>query len=57
MDTLGVDPVGVTVAPGGSLLITEDGSNSIWRVSYTGTTVGQKPTRGFLPTQPLYSKR
>ncbi len=50
-------PVGITVAPDGSLLITDDGSNSIWRVSYTGTTVGQKPTRGFLPTQPLYSKR
>jgi glucose/arabinose dehydrogenase len=30
-------PVGVTVAPDGSLLVTDDGSNSIWRVSYTGT--------------------
>ncbi len=29
-------PVGVTVAPDGSLLITDDGSNSIWRVSYVG---------------------
>jgi glucose/arabinose dehydrogenase len=29
-------PVGVTVAPDGSLLITDDGSNSIWRVSYAG---------------------
>jgi glucose/arabinose dehydrogenase len=29
-------PVGITVAPDGSLLITDDGSNSIWRVSYTG---------------------
>lgn len=29
-------PVGVTVAPDGSLLVTDDGSNSIWRVSYTG---------------------
>lgn len=28
-------PVGVTVAPDGSLLVTDDGSNSIWRVSYT----------------------
>ena len=27
-------PVGVTVAPDGSLLVTDDGSNSIWRVSY-----------------------
>ncbi len=29
-------PVGVTVASDGSLLITDDASNSIWRVSYTG---------------------
>jgi glucose/arabinose dehydrogenase len=29
-------PVGVAVAPDGSLLVTDDGSNSIWRVSYTG---------------------
>jgi glucose/arabinose dehydrogenase len=29
-------PVGITVASDGSLLITDDGSNSIWRVSYTG---------------------
>jgi glucose/arabinose dehydrogenase len=29
-------PVGVTVAPDGSLLVTDDGSNSIWRVVYTG---------------------
>jgi glucose/arabinose dehydrogenase len=29
-------PVGVTVAPDGSLLVTDDGSNSVWRVSYTG---------------------
>jgi glucose/arabinose dehydrogenase/cytochrome c5 len=34
-------PVGVTVAPDGSLLVTDDGSNSIWRVSYTGSG-GQK---------------
>lgn len=27
-------PVGITVAPDGSLLVTDDGSNSIWRVSY-----------------------
>jgi glucose/arabinose dehydrogenase len=31
-------PVGITVAPDGSLLVTDDGSNSIWRVSYTGGT-------------------
>jgi glucose/arabinose dehydrogenase len=29
-------PVGITVAPDGSLLVTDDGSNSIWRVSYVG---------------------
>jgi glucose/arabinose dehydrogenase len=29
-------PVGVTVAPDGSLLVSDDGSGSIWRVIYTG---------------------
>ncbi len=29
-------PVGITTAQDGSLLISDDGSNSIWRVSYTG---------------------
>jgi glucose/arabinose dehydrogenase/cytochrome c5 len=29
-------PVGVAVAPDGSLMVTDDGSNSIWRISYTG---------------------
>ncbi len=29
-------PVGITVAKDGSLLISDDGSNSIWRVSYDG---------------------
>jgi glucose/arabinose dehydrogenase len=29
-------PVGVTVATDGSLLVTDDGSKSIWRISYTG---------------------
>ena len=29
-------PVGVTTAADGSLLVSDDGSNSIWRVSYTG---------------------
>jgi glucose/arabinose dehydrogenase len=29
-------PVGVTVAPDGSLLVTDDGSKSIWRISYKG---------------------
>jgi glucose/arabinose dehydrogenase len=29
-------PVGMTEAPDGSLLVSDDGSNSIWRVSYIG---------------------
>lgn len=29
-------PVGVTVAHDGSLLVSDDGSNSIWRISYAG---------------------
>ena len=29
-------PVGMTVATDGSLLVSDDGSNSIWRVSYVG---------------------
>ena len=29
-------PVGVTVAADGSLMVSDDGSNSIWRVSYVG---------------------
>ena len=28
--------VGVTAAPDGSLLVTDDGSKPIWRISYTG---------------------
>jgi glucose/arabinose dehydrogenase/cytochrome c553 len=28
-------PVGVTVAPDGSLLVTDDGSKAIWRITYT----------------------
>ena len=35
-------PVGVTVAPDGSLLVSDDGSNSIWRVSFTGTKAALK---------------
>lgn len=35
-------PVGVTTGPDGALLVTDDGSNSIWRISYVG-----------LPTAPL----
>ncbi|HTZ48703.1 MAG TPA: PQQ-dependent sugar dehydrogenase [Verrucomicrobiae bacterium] len=37
-------PVGVAVASDGSLLVTDDGSNSIWRVVYTGGS--QKSTTG-----------
>jgi glucose/arabinose dehydrogenase len=29
-------PVGVAVAPDGSLFVSDDGSNSLWRVSYQG---------------------
>ena len=29
-------PVGVAVASDGSLFVSDDGSNSIWRVSYIG---------------------
>jgi glucose/arabinose dehydrogenase/mono/diheme cytochrome c family protein len=29
-------PVGITVASDGSLLVSDDGSNTIWRVSYSG---------------------
>jgi len=29
-------PVGVTVGPDGALYVTDDGSRSVWRVSYTG---------------------
>lgn len=29
-------PVGMTVAPDGSLLFSDDGSNTVWRVSYAG---------------------
>jgi glucose/arabinose dehydrogenase len=37
-------PVGVTVASDGALLVSDDGSNSIWRVSYSAAstrTAGQ----------------
>jgi glucose/arabinose dehydrogenase len=33
-------PVGIATAPDGSLLVTDDGSNSIWRVAYVGATEG-----------------
>jgi glucose/arabinose dehydrogenase len=34
-------PVGVTVATDGSLLVTDDGSNAIWRITYTGGKSGE----------------
>ena len=34
-------PVGVAVAKDGSLLVSEDGNGTIWRVSYKAETVGQ----------------
>jgi glucose/arabinose dehydrogenase len=33
-------PVGVTVASDGSLLVSDDGSNSVWRVTYSGRPGG-----------------
>ena len=34
-------PVGVTIDKNGALLISEDGSGTIWRVSYTGRSAGR----------------
>lgn len=38
-------PVGITVAPDGSMLVTDDGSNSIWRISYKGRWACRAPGR------------
>jgi len=35
-------PVGITEAQDGSLLVTDDGSNSIWRIRYTGANSQQR---------------
>lgn len=35
-------PVGITVAKDGSLLVSDDASNSIWRISYTGAQSNNK---------------
>lgn len=35
-------PVGVTIARDGSLLVSDDGSGSIWRVSYAGTRTARR---------------
>jgi glucose/arabinose dehydrogenase len=37
-------PVGVTVANDGSLIVVDDGSRSVWRVAYTGTTTASTHT-------------
>jgi glucose/arabinose dehydrogenase len=39
-------PVGVTTAPDGSLLVTDDGSNSIWRIVYIGKQNAKQATPG-----------
>ena len=40
-------PVGITVAQDGSLFVTDDGSGSIWHVSYTGaSSAGAKTATG-----------
>jgi len=39
-------PVGITVAKDGSLLVTDDGSNSIWRVSYTASSDASRNPNG-----------
>ena len=39
-------PVGITVAPDGSLLVSDDGSNSIWRISYAGKDASPQAGRG-----------
>ncbi len=36
-------PVGVTVDAAGALIVVDDGSNSIWRVRYTGKTAAPSP--------------
>jgi glucose/arabinose dehydrogenase len=36
-------PVGIAVAQDGSLLVSDDGSNSIWRVSYAGGSKAASP--------------
>jgi Raf kinase inhibitor-like YbhB/YbcL family protein len=45
-------PVGVTVAHDGALLVTEDGNNTIWRVSYVGGKPPSKP--GLTLTTPAF---
>ena len=44
-------PVGVTVAKDGSLFVTDDGSKSVWHVSYTGNQSSKVVAVG-VPVQP-----
>lgn len=44
-------PVGVTVANDGSLFVTDDGSKSVWHVSYTGSQTSKVVAVG-VPVQP-----
>ncbi len=40
-------PVGVAVAKDGALIVTDDGSGAVWRVTYTGrSAAGARPPRG-----------
>ncbi len=41
-------PVGVAVAKDGSLMVTDDASNSVWRVSYTGKKTQPEAHSGML---------
>jgi glucose/arabinose dehydrogenase len=44
-------PVGITVAQDGSLLVTDDGSNSIWRINYTNADSQRERNDGSQPTK------
>lgn len=39
-------PVGVTVAPDGGLLVSDDGSGTIWRITHSNTELSQSPGPG-----------
>ena len=47
-------PVGVVVASDGSLLVSDDGSNSIWRVDYV---TARPPTRGHAPARSVAERK
>jgi glucose/arabinose dehydrogenase len=49
-------PVGVTEAQDGSLLVTDDGSNSIWRITYTGSESQQRERNDASPATKKASK-